>query len=69
MSSHSLLRFAVGSILLGCCVASAQAQRGGAYPMNTGDRINATSGNSDWRVSNEHDGPHQLGVARAYKLN
>jgi hypothetical protein len=67
MSSHSLLRFAVGSILLGCCVASAQAQRGGAYPMNTGDRINATSGNSD--DSGYDDNGRSITAAGAYPMS
>jgi hypothetical protein len=67
MSSHSLFRFTVGSILLGCCVSSAQAQRGGAYPMNAEDRINAiTSDSSD---SGYDSGGRSITAAGAYPMN
>ena len=46
--SHSLFRFALGSILLtGGSTAWAQGSSDRAYPMNVEDRINETTGTSD----------------------
>jgi hypothetical protein len=67
MSSQSLLQFAVASILLGSCVASAQAQRGGAYPMNTEDRINAIT--SDGDNDGYGDNGRSITAAGAYPMN
>jgi hypothetical protein len=65
--SRSLFRFTVGSILLGCSAAAAQAQSSRAYPMNTEDRINATHSRSDdWGYD---DNERPIGAAGAYPMN
>lgn len=66
MSSRSLFRLAIGSILLGSCVATAQAQRGGAYPMNVEDRINAITVDSD---PGYDAGGRSATAAGAYPMN
>jgi hypothetical protein len=65
--THTLFRLSLASIALGCFAASAHAQRGGAYPMNTLDRINATNGTSD--DSGYDDNGRSITAAGAYPMN
>ncbi|HTU26787.1 MAG TPA: hypothetical protein VMF30_15370 [Pirellulales bacterium] len=64
--SHHLLRFALGLIVSGGWIASAQAQGGGAFPMNVEDRIAQTADTGRW---SGYDDDRPITAAGAYPMN
>ena len=56
--SHSLFRFAFGSVLLaGCSIAWGQGSSDRAYPMNVEDRINGVTSSGDYITTIDEDRP------------